>query len=205
MFDILGTIDRGPKTAHSILVNREEERKLIDGGYVHQTQYYLVRDVPLFTSISPEQQFQQKIKRCVNNTVYLANSRKFNFYEWSGFAKELKSLLKEEENDPRLRQLVSLCEGADSSDDEKLIDHAVRSIIEWKELDSCKGGLRFLGYPGFSASWFKTVSRSAGRDETEVWLETVHSYMEGYAVEHHLITPQLFHLVHDPEIEALFH
>jgi hypothetical protein len=206
-YDTLGQIDRGPRCEYSILIDREEERKLAAGEWIRFTPYYLVRDISMFLGLTKEQQSGQQIKRCVSNTLYLSNDRKIQFYDWSGngFAKELKTLLKEEANDPELRRLVALCEGADFADDDKVVNHHVNRITEWKELDSCRGGLGFLGYPGYSASWFRTEGpRLGGGTDVDLWIQTVHSYMEGYSVEHHLITPELFALVHDPEIEAKF-
>ena len=75
-------------------------------------------------------------------------------------------------------RLINLCDGADWGDCEKL-SH-VLSIRDWEQLDSTKGKLGFLGYPGRGASSF--IAETAAGDEQ--WIQVVRSYMEGYQVEH---------------------
>lgn len=165
---------------------------------------YFAKDAEKFLSANPGLQSRQQILRYISNTAFLPGSKTVQFYFYSEEEKQTKNLLENHfpKTDEKLTSIVSLCEGADTSDIEKfyLIDE-VLEFCELKQLDSdLSSG---LGFPGTGYGLIRCIEREP-LGGIKIYLQIVHSYMEGYSVEHQLISHEMFNLISSGAIDKYF-
>lgn len=163
---------------------------------------YFCNDVEAFKAAPSSAWRWQRILRIISRTFFYPNGA-MELYSYTEEEKALLATLNSE-NDPKLTQLVKMCEGADDSDIEKFLECTRVEIME--ELQDLGSNLSFgLGFPGKGLALivadFNEQSFRRGR---RIFLQVVHSYMEGYSVEHQELTPELFDFAHLPEIKELY-
>lgn len=159
---------------------------------------YFCHDVEALCNADRRHQNEQKVKRFISNTAFTERGKaiEFMFYGKNKETKtELQRLFLQDQAEDKLSAIVSLAEGADSSDIERFADIIeVREYRELKEMgSSLSAGLGFPG-KGFGLIICTENHFHFGR-RTKIFLEIVHSYMEGYSVEHQELTPELFVLM----------
>lgn len=161
---------------------------------------YFCKNIETF-SADPAQRIGQRIERVIDRVIFYTRGY-INVYAYTDAEKQTLASIREADPDPMLLEIVKMCHGADDSDLEKF--KFCESVTEFRELTELDSNLSAgLGFPG---KGFGLVVARFGYPlhDTQIFLQVVHSYYEGYSVEHQQLTPELFAFAHLDEIKQRF-
>ncbi len=162
---------------------------------------FFCKDPETFALADVNARYGQKIHRVIGRTFFYTKGT-IQLYAFNDEQKNTLSLLQEQETDENLVTIVSLCDGADSSDVEKFRD--CTHIEIYKELPQLGSNLAAgLGFPGKGLG-LVVAEFDSPFERRRVFLQVVHSYSEGYSVEHQQLTHELLAFAHEPEVKNLF-
>ena len=163
---------------------------------------FFCKDPAAFAQADYTAQAQQRIFRVINKTFFTAKG-KIELYAYGEQQKATLAAMQSPETDENLKAIISLCEGADNADTE--IFRNCTHIETMRELTEMGSSLSFgLGFPGKGFGLIIAHFDSPFADRRRVYLQIVHSYSEGYSIEHQQLTPEIFAFAHLPGIEELF-
>lgn len=155
--------------------------------------YFFCKDIETFQNADSGKRYRQHINRLISKTVIYSGSKVMQINAFTADEKNTLEALKTSfpESDSNLILIASLCEGADSSDFEKFSKcESIPEIVELKDMGSnLSSG---LGFPGRGYAKVTAIIDDGIRREEKMFLQVVHSYMEGYSVEHQELSPELY-------------
>jgi len=94
-------------------------------------------------------------------------------------------------DDENLLSIVKLCEGSDTHDVKIFMN--TTKVTEFRELKEIGSNITSgLGFPGTGYALVICEDNDQISINTNAYIQTVYSYMEGYSVEHHQITPAIY-------------
>lgn len=161
-------------------------------------QLFFCADTAAFAAASNQHKNAQKILRVINKTIFTPKGT-VELYAFNAEQKDTLSAIQTPGTDENLLAIIKMCEGADNADVETFLHcKHVELIRELPEMGSdLSAG---LGFPGRG---FGLIV--AQFDTRRVYLQIVHSYSEGYSVEHQQLTPEIYALAHLPGIEKILY
>src|SRR5690606_8163297 len=150
---------------------------------------YFCNNIDAFIAAPPEQRYGQRILRVIDRIIFYSRGA-LDVYAFTDAEKKTLTDIQEPDTDPLLIEIVKMAHGADHSDIEKLRD--CKRIIEFRELTELGSSIPAgLGFPG---KGFGILKAEFGFPlfEKRIFLQIVHSYMEGYSIEHQELTNELY-------------
>lgn len=161
---------------------------------------FFCKDTETFGLADYNQRYGQKIHRVINNTVFYTKGE-LTLYAFTDEQKATLAAIQTPDTDENLLSVIKLCEGADNADAEIFLHCThIETMRELQEMGSnLSAGLGFQG-KGFGLI---VAHFDLPYERRRVYLQVVHSYSEGYSVEHQQLTPEMFAFAHLPGVDKI--